>query len=103
MKRKAPPRDQLTDKQRDGLVRLLSMKFRDNREALEQGKPLPFPELGLPPVEGMDVPTVPPSPSMPPSSADKAEGAGHWVEYPYKSMPPGQMDCVEYGDCLLTN
>jgi hypothetical protein len=35
----------LTDKQRSRLVLFLAGRIRDNREAKEQGRPLPYPDL----------------------------------------------------------
>jgi len=118
-------KEDLTDKQRDKLTRFMALKFRDNREAMEQGKPLPFPELGLPPVEGMDVPTVPPSPSMPPASVksliaeilsrpgakkltfeevfEEVERRRGEDRYPEEKLPLGPMTCVVSAKYLLTN
>jgi len=38
-------REHLTDKQRSRLVLFLARRQRDNREAKEQGRPLPHPDL----------------------------------------------------------
>ena len=38
-------REHLTDKQRSRLVLFLAGRIRDNREAKEQGRPLPCPDL----------------------------------------------------------